>query len=176
MTVIAGNGIINSDMEELKKLAEETGVLLRRRKLSISLAESCTGGLLGAAITEIPGSSDYFWGSIVAYHNRVKKKALKVPASNLRKSGAVSAEVALSMARGSRKATGSRIGLSITGIAGPSGGTEEKPVGLVYVGLDARKIRGVRQFRLSGSRSEIRLSACIKALELLLQFLKDNTP
>ena len=97
---------------------------------------------------------------------------LKVTTPCLRKFGAVSAETAAAMARGARKATTGKIGLSITGIAGPSGGTKDKPVGLVYIGLDARKVKMVRQFNFSGNRQEIRQSACIKALELLREFLE----
>jgi len=183
--------------EELKILAEEVGGLLLAKNLTLGLAESCTGGLLAAAITDIPGSSGYFNGSIVAYRNKVKKKVLKVTTPCLRKFGAVSAETAAAMARGARKATTARVGLSITGIAGPSGETKEKPIGLVYIGLDTRKLplslpspspslvrhsfsvggrgedkgEGVRQFNFSGNRQEIRQSACIKALELLRDFL-----
>ncbi len=169
--------------EELKSLAEEVGSLLLAGNLTLGLAESCTGGLLAAAITDIPGSSKYFNGSIVAYRNKVKKKVLKVTTPCLHKFGAVSTETAAAMARGARKATTARIGLSITGIAGPSGGTKDKPIGLIYIGLDARKLplpsplRGegkkiVRQFNFSGNRQEIRQSVCIKALELLRDFLQ----
>ncbi|MFH0797498.1 MAG: CinA family protein [Candidatus Omnitrophota bacterium] len=157
-------------MDELLKLAEEVGDLLRAKDLTLGLAESCTGGLLGAVITEIPGSSEYFRGSIVAYHNKVKKKVLKVPGTFLRKFGAVSPEVASAMARGARKATGAGIGLSVTGIAGPSGGSPEKPVGLVYIGLDAKRVQQVHKFNFSGTRSEIRQSACTQALRLLQEF------
>ncbi len=184
-------------MEKLKKLVEEVSGILLAKDLTLGLAESCTGGLLAAAITEIPGSSGYFNGSIVAYRNKVKKKVLKVTTPCLRKFGAVSAETAAAMARGARKATTAGIGLSITGIAGPDGGTKDKPVGLVYIGLDARKLplpsplggegksegdkkgnyypiklKMVRQFNLSGNRQDIRQSACVKALELLRDFLQ----
>ncbi|MFH2067872.1 MAG: CinA family protein [Candidatus Omnitrophota bacterium] len=159
-------------MEELTSLAEKIGGLLLAKNLTLGLAESCTGGLLAAAITDIPGSSGYFNGSIVAYRNKVKKKVLKVTAPCLRKFGAVSAETAVAMARGARKATTARVGLSITGIAGPSGETTGKSIGLVYIGLEARKTRLVRQFNFSGNRQEIRQSACIKALELLKEFLQ----
>jgi nicotinamide-nucleotide amidase len=158
--------------EKLKKLAEEVGGLLLAKDLTLGLAESCTGGLLAAAITEIPGSSGYFNGSIVAYRNKVKKRVLKVTTPCLRKFGAVSAETAAAMARGARKATTGKIGLSITGIAGPSGETKDKPIGLIYIGLEARKARMVRQFNFSGNRQEIRQSACIEALELLREFLQ----
>ena len=194
-------GIIST--EELKILAEEVGSLLLAKNLTLGLAESCTGGLLAAAITDIPGSSGYFNGSIVAYRNKVKKKVLKVTTPCLRKFGAVSAETAAAMARGARKATTGKIGLSITGIAGPSGGTKDKPVGLIYIGLDARKLpltlpspprgedksegdkkensyaiklRIVRQFNFSGNRQEIRQAGCIKALEILKEFLTQIIP
>ena len=158
--------------EELKKSAEEIGGLLLAKNLTLGLAESCTGGLLAVALTDIPGSSGYFNGSIVAYRNKVKKKVLKVTTPCLHKFGAASPETAVAMARGARKATTAKIGLSITGIAGPDGGTKDKPIGLVYIGLEARKVRMVRQFNFSGSRQEIRQSACIKALELLKDFLE----
>ena len=159
-------------MNKIKILAEDTGKLLLEKRITVGLAESCTGGLLAAQITEIPGSSAYFRGSVVAYHNKVKRKILKVPATILRKFGAVSAETAQAMARGARKVTGAHIGLSITGIAGPSGGTPEKPVGLVYIGLDARRLREVFKFDFIGERSEIRRQACERGLELLCDFLK----
>lgn len=158
-------------MEKLKKLVEEVSGILLAKDLTLGLAESCTGGLLAAAITEIPGSSGYFNGSIVAYRNKVKKKVLKVTTPCLRKFGAVSAETAAAMARGARKATTAIIGLSITGIAGPDGGTKDKPVGLVYIGLEAHKIKMVHQFNFSGNRQDIRQSACVKALEILKDFL-----
>ena len=157
-------------MEELLILAKQVGNLLRAKELTLGLAESCTGGILGAVITEIPGSSEYFRGSIVAYHNKVKKKVLKVPGTLLKKFGAVSPEVAGAMARGARKATGARIGLSVTGIAGPSGGSPEKPVGLVYIGLDAKRVQRVHKFDFSGTRSEIRQSACTHSLKILIEF------
>lgn len=163
-------------MEELNILAAEVGNLLFARNLTLGLAESCTGGLLAAAITDIPGSSRYFSGSIVAYRNKVKKKVLKVTTPCLRKFGAVSAETAVAMARGARKATSAEIGLSITGIAGPSGETKDKSIGLVYIGLEARGAKAVTRFNFSGNRREIRQSACIKALELLREFLTQTTP
>jgi len=163
-------------MEKLQSLAKEVGGLLLAKKLTLGLAESCTGGLLAGAITDIPGSSGYFNGSIVAYRNKVKKRVLKVTTPCLRKFGAVSAETAAAMARGARKATTARIGLSITGVAGPSGETTDKPIGLVYIGLEARKVRMVRQFNFSGNRQEIRQAACLKALEILKKFLTQTTP
>ena len=161
-------------METLTALAEKTGGLLLEKELTLGLAESCTGGLLGAVITEIPGSSKYFQGGIVAYQNKLKRKLLKVPATVLRRHGAVSPETAAAMARGARKATKSKVGVSITGVAGPDGGQPEKPIGLVYIGLDTRKTRKVEAFNFSGNRREIRLAACCQALEMLTEFLKEK--
>ncbi len=158
--------------ERLAHLAAQIGKLLKEKRLTLGLAESCTGGLLAAQITEIPGSSAYFRGCIVAYHNKVKKKVLKVPATILRKFGPVSEETARAMARGARKVTGAHIGLSITGIAGPTGETEERPVGSVYIGLDSKRVKEVFKLTFSGNRSAIRLQACEKSLQLLAQFLE----
>ena len=116
-------------------MTEIVAELLQQKKLTISTAESCTGGMLAARLTSIPGSSAYFNGSIVAYNNSIKAKLLGVPQELLTKFGAVSKEVGRAMAEGSRKMTGSAVGIGITGIAGPDGGTAEKPVGLVYIAL-----------------------------------------
>lgn len=159
-------------MEEREKLAEAVGELLRRQSLTLAVAESCTGGFLGAAITAVPGSSNYFLGGVIAYHNRLKKKLLGVPATTLRRCGAVSAETAAAMAKGVRKVTSARVGLAVTGIAGPGGGSPQKPVGLVFIGLDSRRVRRVESFLFSGSRAEIRNQAVEKALFLLKEFLE----
>ncbi|PMB17787.1 competence/damage-inducible protein A, partial [Fischerella thermalis CCMEE 5319] len=116
-------------------LASVVGELLRRDQQTLSVAESCTGGGLGQMLTETSGSSDYFWGGVISYDNSVKINLLGVNAEDLAKFGAVSATVAEQMALGVRSRLGTSWGLSITGIAGPTGGTETKPVGLVYIGL-----------------------------------------
>ncbi len=157
--------------KEMLELAAEVGAGLRKKGLNLGVAESCTGGRLAALITEIPGSSDYFLGGVVAYHNRVKRRALKVPAGRLRRFGAVSPETAAAMAGNIRKVTGGRVGLSITGIAGPAGGSPEKPVGLVYIGFSTRKVRKVFECRFAGGREEIRRAACREALEILRDYL-----
>ncbi|AKG22754.1 competence/damage-inducible protein A [Calothrix sp. 336/3] len=118
-------------------LASVVGDLLRQRQQTVGVAESCTGGGLGQMLTEISGSSDYFWGGVIAYDNRIKEKILGVSPQDLAEYGAVSATVAEQMAQGVVSRLGTTWGLSITGIAGPSGGTETKPVGLVYIGLAA---------------------------------------
>lgn len=145
-------------------LASVVGELLRRDQQTLSVAESCTGGGLGQMLTEISGSSDYFWGGVISYDNSVKINLLGVNAEDLAKFGAVSATVAEQMALGVRSRLGTSWGLSITGIAGPTGGTETKPVGLVYIGL-AKPNGEVESFEYrwgtERSRSLIRhLSAC----------------
>ncbi len=152
-----------------KRLEESVGNLLLKRKLKLGLAESCTGGLVSNLITNIPGASRYFQGSIVAYSNNVKKKVLKVPRTYLKKYGAVSREVALAMAKGARKATKADIGLSTTGIAGPSGGTKEKPVGLVFIGLTypKKRLAFVEEHHFQRKREDIKYRAAASALNLL---------
>ncbi|HNQ35019.1 MAG TPA: CinA family protein [bacterium] len=162
------------ESKEMLALAAEVGEGLRGKGLNLGVAESCTGGRLAALITAVPGSSDYFLGGVVAYHNRVKRRALKIPAGRLRRFGAVSPETAAAMAGNIRKVTGGRIGLSITGIAGPAGGSPEKPVGLVYLGFSTRKVRKVFECRFPGTREEIRRQACLEALEILRDYLADG--
>ena len=155
--------------EKEGKLEKTISNLLLKRKLKLGLAESCSGGLLSNLITNVPGASHYFQGSIVAYNNNVKKKVLKVPRTYLKKYGAVSREVALSMAKGARKATKSDVGLSLTGIAGPSGGTREKPVGLVFIALTypGKRVKVVEEHHFAGRREDIKRRAAISALNLL---------
>lgn len=148
------------------------GRLLEGRGLSLSVAESCTGGMIAARITDVPGSSAYFTGGVVAYDNRVKENVLAVPAGELEKHGAVSEEVARSMASGVRKLLKTDIGLAVTGIAGPGGGTTGKPVGLVYAALDGPGTVFCRELRLKGSRFEIRSATTAAALELLRSYLE----
>jgi nicotinamide-nucleotide amidase len=116
-------------------LASVVGNLLRQQRQTISVAESCTGGGLGAMLTEQPGSSEYFWGGVIAYDNHVKETLLRVDAQLLSNQGAVSGAVAEAMALGVKNQLGTDWGVSITGIAGPGGGTAEKPVGTVYIGI-----------------------------------------
>lgn len=129
----AGKYVIGEGKE--LTLSESVGSVLREHSLTISTAESCTGGLLADTITDVPGSSDYFTGGIISYANRIKTAELGVPESVLKKHGAVSKAVALQMAKGVARSMGTDIGLSTTGIAGPDGGSEEKPVGTVWIGF-----------------------------------------
>jgi nicotinamide-nucleotide amidase len=142
----------------------------RALKLKLAVAESCTGGMLGERITSIPGSSDVFLGGVIAYDNDVKKKLLGVRAEDLERYGAVSEEVALQMAAGVRERTGADVGVSVTGIAGPGGGTPEKPVGLVWIAIHASEAKA-RRFHVVGDRAEIRQRAAQAALEMVRRTL-----
>jgi nicotinamide-nucleotide amidase len=149
-----------------------TGKILRQRGMTLAVAESCTGGTLGGRITSVAGASEYFVGGIIAYENRIKEELLRVPAKLLTQHGAVSEECAKAMADGVRITTGADIGISITGIAGPGGGTPEKPVGLVYIGISAPQfttiaIRGI----LGSDREMIRIRAATQALLILRDYL-----
>ncbi len=148
------------------------GNMLRQKGWSISIAESCTGGLVCDRITDVLGSSDYFMGGMVNYSNRSKAKHLGVPMEDIKKYGAVSPQVARKMAQGVRKTFGTTFGLSTTGIAGPTGGSKEKPVGLVFIGLAKGKKTVVRQLNLKGSRREIKQESTNLALRFLRDFIK----
>lgn len=152
-------------------MAAVAGSLLRRRRLSVALAESCTGGLASDRLTDVPGSSAYFAGSVVAYGNPVKTRTLGVSADTLRRYGAVSAQTAREMARGVRAKLRADVGVAITGIAGPSGGTRDKPIGLVCFAVagPAGVASDVRRFL--GTRRVIKELAANTALDLLRRYL-----
>lgn len=154
-------GIGNQTMEEI------VGSLLELQHKKISCAESCTGGLISARITDVPGSSSYFSESFITYSNESKTYRLGVPSNLLESRGAVSAETAESMARGLLDTAKSDIALAVTGIAGPGGGTRDKPVGLVYIGLATEETVMVRRYVLSGNRREIKEKAAFVALDLV---------
>ncbi len=165
-----GKIIFGADEETLEGTV---GKLLKNRKLTLGTAESCTGGLVGHRLTEVSGSSDYFLGGVVTYSNALKHSALGVPLPLLQKQGAVSAAVAAAMARGIRRLAGSDLGLAITGIAGPTGGTRRKPVGLVYIAFSG--LRGTWSVRhlFSGDRATVKFKASQAALNLVrLHLLK----
>lgn len=153
-------------------LADEILTLLREKGLRISFAESCTGGLLSKLITDIAGSSDVFMGSVVSYDNSVKTNILGVQAQTLADYGAVSMQCAREMAEGVASRLGTECAISITGIAGPSGGTPEKPVGLVYAGIKLRERVEVFELRLRRSREQIRERAAGQAFNKLRMMLK----
>jgi nicotinamide-nucleotide amidase len=151
------------------------GRLLKERKATLSVAESCTGGLIGERITEVPGSSSYFIEGVVSYSNEAKVRTLKVPADVIETHGAVSAEVAAAMAEGMRGRAGTDYAISVTGIAGPDGGTTEKPVGLVFIGYaDANKTRTLK-LNLPGDRYLIRWRSSQAALDYLRRQLLKAT-
>lgn len=152
-------------------LAERVGRILSGRSLVLAAAESCTGGLLCATLTSVPGSSAYFRGGVVAYDNAVKEKVLFVPEGLIARHGAVSGEVAAAMAEGVARALGAQVGVGITGIAGPTGGSPEKPVGTVWISVVAPKGRMVRHFLLPGDRESVREGAVERGLLLLLEIL-----
>ena len=164
LKVILGDYIFGYDNESLE---EVTGNLLRRKKLSLAVAESCTGGMLGETLTAVPGSSDYFKGGIISYDGEIKEKLLGVPHTLLTRFGEVSEPVAKAMAEGVRKKCNSDIGLSITGIAGPTGGSQEKPVGLVYIGLADAGQTLVQKHYFHNGRQAIRLRSVRRALNML---------
>lgn len=149
--------------------------MLSAQGLTLAVAESCTGGIIGAAITSVPGSSGYFQGGVIAYSNHVKRRVLGVDAGVLAKKGAVSAETAKAMARGVQRLLCADCAISVTGVAGPGGGTKEKPVGLVYVGIAKGKTAGSVGYRLNGNRREVRLQAAAKAVERMIDALSSTS-
>lgn len=159
----------------MSKLPEiEAGNLLRERGLKLAVAESCTGGLVGSRVTDVPGSSEYFLGSIVAYAYQVKAALLNVSWDTLNAHGAVSRETVLEMARGVRDALQADIAISVSGVAGPGGGTLEKPVGTTWIGLVTRHGEQAKLFQFSGNREENKSSAATAALQMLLEYLQGN--
>jgi nicotinamide-nucleotide amidase len=145
------------------------GRTFAEKRLTLSVAESCTGGSIASRLTDVPGASSFFLGGAVAYSDSLKRDLLGVRPETLRRFGAVSEECCREMAEGVRRRTGASVGLSVTGIAGPSGGTASKPVGLVYLGIAGPKRRSsVHELRLAGSREFIRSRASTRALQILL--------
>lgn len=161
-------------MNELETLAMTVGKILMKHRWRISTAESCTGGLLAGTLTAVPGISEVFDGSVVAYQNRVKEELLQVPHEILVRHGAVSTECAAAMAEGARKLFRTDFALSTTGIAGPGGGTPEKPVGTVCFGIASSvTVRSIRK-HFEGDRETVRLQSVRTALELLLEEMENR--
>ncbi len=152
-------------------MEEVVGALLKQRRLTLAAAESCTGGLIGARITNIAGSSDYFERGAVTYSNASKSELLGVPRELIERHGAVSDEVAAAMAQGIRQSAKTDFGLAVTGIAGPSGGSEQKPVGLVYTALAAADGVKTAEHRFLGDREQIRMRASQMALDMVRRHL-----
>lgn len=153
-------------------LAVAVGKMLSAKKLSLAVAESCTGGLIGHLITEVPGSSEYFIGGIVAYSYEAKEKLLGVHHDTLYDHGAVSPETAVEMARGVRRTLSADIGVSVTGIAGPGGGMPGKPVGLVYICLSTRDFERTERYAWDKDRSGNKQDSAEAALSMLKDYLE----
>lgn len=163
-----GHLIFGRDEERLEAVV---GRLLKERRATVAVAESCTGGLVASRLTDVPGSSEYFECGAVPYSATAKAHLVSVPPELLSRCGAVSPEVACAMARGVRRSSGATLGLATTGIAGPGGGTPETPVGLVFVALAHESGEAVREFRLLGEREQVKFRGSQMALEVLRRFL-----
>ena len=147
--------------------------LLKKKKLKISFVESCTGGLLSSAITSVNGSSKVFNLGLVTYSNQSKMNVLKIPKKTIKKYGSVSKQVCLAMVKKLSKISKTNISVSITGIAGPNGGTKNKPVGLVYIGIKKDNIINVKKYLFKDKgRTYIQKASVNKSLELILSFIK----
>jgi nicotinamide-nucleotide amidase len=167
----AGKYVFSRDERSTAELVVD---LLRERGLTLATAESCTGGLVATRITDVPGASDVFLGSVVAYADSIKRDRLGVPAEVLATHGAVSAETAAAMASGAREVLGADVAVSVTGVAGPGGGTAEKPVGLVYLHAVGPDGGLARRLDFPGDRETIRLRAAVAALHLVRRLVTNS--
>jgi nicotinamide-nucleotide amidase len=168
---ILKDGVYTTEGEDLE---EVVGKYLKKKRQTLATAESCTGGFLGHRITNVPGSSAYFIQGVLAYSNRAKIDLLGVPPETIADHGAVSHQVARAMAAGIQKNATATYGLSVTGIAGPSGGTKEKPVGLVYTALASGQEVFVEKNLFLGNRYAIKFQSSQKALDMLRRHLSDR--
>jgi PncC family amidohydrolase len=153
------------------RMEERIGATLRIRGLTLAVAESCTGGLVGSRITDIPGSSDYFLGGVIAYSNEAKVGLLGVRPETLITFGAVSEPTAREMAVGVCRAFNARIGLAVTGVAGPGGGSPEKPVGMIWLAFSAGDVQQARLLHLEGDRLQNKTDSAEQLLRLLEEYL-----
>lgn len=167
-----GDAVYGHDQENMEQVV---GALLRSSGKTLALAESCTGGLISHRLTTVPGSSDYYMGGVTAYSNSLKTHFLHVDAQLLQALGAVSGEVATAMAEGIRSETGADIGLSVTGIAGPDGGTAAKPVGTVFFSLVSPDVRQVFRFSFSGGRDQIQEISAFTGMNLVRKYLLERS-
>jgi PncC family amidohydrolase len=156
------------------KTAQNLGGLLLGKRLSLSVAESCTGGMMGAAITRVPGSSAYFKGGIIAYSNEIKEKVLGVSPELLKTKGAVSREVVIAMAKGGAKVCAASCCIALSGIAGPDGGSEDKPVGLIWIGICAGEQVKSFKYNFSGDREKIRKEATKAGIKKMIEVIGDG--
>src|SRR5512139_3579985 len=171
---VGGYNLHSAEVNVINSLEMQVGRLLHERGLKLVLAESCTGGLLGSRITDVPGSSEYFLGGVVAYAYEAKVALLNVSWDTLNTKGAVSRETVLEMARGIRNSMQANIAVSVSGIAGPGGGTPDKPVGTTWIGLVTDEGERAQIFQFSGNREANKISAVNAALKLLLDYLQEN--
>ena len=167
MALALGEHLYSTEGETMEEVVARA---LTENRATIAVAESCTGGLLAERLTNIPGSSVYFLGGVVCYSNELKSAMVDVPAELIEAKGAVSPEVALALAEGIRKRTGATIGVGVTGIAGPGGGTPEKPVGLVHIGIADERGPRERRFQFPGDRERIRMHASQTALDSVRRY------
>jgi len=167
MALALGEHLYSTEGEAMEEVVAR---VLTENRATIAVAESCTGGLLAERLTNIPGSSVYFLGGVVCYSNELKSALVDVPAELIESKGAVSPEVALALAEGIRKRTGATIGVGVTGIAGPAGGTPEKPVGLVHIGIADERGPRERRFQFPGDRERIRMHASQTALDSVRRY------
>lgn len=173
ITLALGEHIFSTRGESLEEVVAER---LTMNGATIAVAESCTGGLVAERLTTVPGSSTYFLGGVVSYSNQLKSAWVDVPAELIEAKGAVSSEVACAMAEGIRRRAGATLGLAITGIAGPGGGSEEKPVGTVHIALANGTATKERLFRFPGDRERIRQQASQSALDMVRRYFLYNAP
>lgn len=149
--------------------------MLSKHSLSLSTAESCTGGLVAGRITSVPGASECFEGGFITYSNTAKNRLIGVPGELIEKYGAVSTETARAMAEGARKKLGTDVAVAVTGIAGPTGGTTDKPVGTVYIAVAREGATGVRKFQFTGTRHAIRRQTAEDALQFVFDEISSLT-
>jgi PncC family amidohydrolase len=161
--------------EDQRSLAERVLELCRAREWTLATAESSTGGLVGARLTDVAGASDVYVGGVVAYSDDVKRSHLDVSNETLRQHGAVSAETAAAMAAGARRRLGADVSVAVTGIAGPGGGTPEKPVGLVFIAVESPDGDSSEKLQLTGDRGTIRSGTTSAALRLVHRLLTQST-
>lgn len=160
--------------DENKTLETVVVELLKNQKLTLTTVESCTGGALSARIVDVPGASEVLKQGFITYSNKAKKRFIMVKKSTLKKHGAVSEKCAKEMAKGGTFVTGSDAAVSVTGLAGPDGGTEETPVGTVFIGCDLKGKTYVKEYHFEGDRSSVREQAVVNALELLREAVLEN--
>jgi nicotinamide-nucleotide amidase len=167
MALALGEHLYSTDGEALEEVVAR---ILNENRATVAVAESCTGGMLAERLTNVPGSSSYFLGGVICYSNDLKTTLVGVPQSLIESKGAVSSEVALALADGIRKRTGATLGVGVTGVAGPGGGTPEKPVGLVHIGLADEHGPRERAYRFPGDRERIRQFASQSALDAVRRY------